>query len=381
MAWLYLPGVEDSNSDSPLLSELITEQSPTLKGNVRPLRSWLRTWNAGGWIRLLSGMTLQPSQAMSLAHSWIRSTLSQRDSLASRGQSQAAKKEPMTSDGSGLSYSDWFARYDPEASSWRTSQVSFMEELNTFSETWPRSGSVRNGKVSERQTLARPIAGSGSSSWPTVRANDPEKRGNISNDPRHGLPAIAQHWATPVGHDHKSEKSTLGRSLGREAHQWQTPAAYLGKTRNPDGHKGENLLMLPGQAENWATPMAADSAQGDIENENTKYVTTGTGRLRKISNNGESGSLRLAREVKHWATPTASDDEHKVTVNSSQPGLVGEVDHFNGRPVHKALKVGGKLSKSDQTSLPRLNPKFVEWLMGWPEGWVGLTNSESSATE
>jgi hypothetical protein len=155
----------------------------------------------------------------------------------------------------------------------------------------------------------------------------------------------------------------------------------LGKTRNPDGHKGENLLMLPGQAENWATPMAADSAQGDIENENTKYVTTGTGRLRKISNNGESGSLRLAREVKHWATPTASDDEHKVTVNSSQPGLVGEVDHFNGRPVHKALKVGGKLSKSDQTSLPRLNPKFVEWLMGWPEGWVGLTNSESSATE
>jgi len=246
MAWLYLPGVEDSNSDSPLRSELITEQSPTLKGKQRPLRSWLRTWNAGGWIKHLSGMTLEPSQAMSLAHSWITSTLSQQDSLASRGQSQETEREPMTSDGSGPSSLDWFARYDPEASSWRTSQVSFMEELNTFSETWPRSGSLRNGQVSERQTL--------------------------------------------VHHTEESESSS-------------------------------------------------------------------------------------------WATPTASDDEHKVTVNSLQPGLVGEADRFSGRPVHKALKVGGKLSKSDQTSLPRLNPKFVEWLMGWPEGWVGLTNSESSATE
>ena len=360
--WLYIPdlpylqGVEDSNSDSPLRSELITEQSPTLKGNARPLRSWLRTWKEGGWIRLLSGMTLQPLQAMSLAHSWITSTLSQQDSLASRGQSPDSEKEPMTSDGSGLSSSDWFARYDPEASSWRTSQVSFMEELNTFSETWPRSGSMRNGQVFEHQTLAHPTA------------------------------------------------------------------------------ESESL--------SWASPVAADAAQGDIENENTKYVTTGTGRLPKISNNGESGSLGLAREVKHWATPeardwkghtitenhpegynhalpndvamwmtptvmsandkfknipkdlsrlssqgvvwstpTASDDEHKVSVNSSQPGMVGEVDHFNGRPVHKALQVGGKLSKSDQTSLPRLNPKFVEWLMGWPESWLVLTNSESSATE
>jgi DNA (cytosine-5)-methyltransferase 1 len=96
MAWLYLPEAGDSNSDSLLPSENITDQSPTLKGKQRPLQSWQRTWNEGGWIRLLSGMTLQPSQAMSLAHSWITSTLSQQDSLANRGQSQDSEKEPMT---------------------------------------------------------------------------------------------------------------------------------------------------------------------------------------------------------------------------------------------------------------------------------------------
>ncbi len=313
MAWLYLPEVGDSNSDSPLRSELITDQSPTLKGSVRPLRSWLRTWKEGGWIRLLSGMTLQPSQAMSLAHSWITSTLLQQDSLASRGQSQENEKKLMTNDGSGLTSSDWFARYDPEASSWKTSQVSFMEELNTFSETWPRSGSMRNGQVFERQTLAHLIAGNGSLSW-------------------------------------------------------QTPATFQGKYRRQIGQTERADLLLPGQAENWATPMAADSAQGDIENENTKYMTTGTGRLRKISNSGESGSLGLAREVKHWQTPSANEDA-AGTIN-------GNMQHMLSHQVQVAT---GITSTNDTGQ--RLNPLFVEWLMGWPEGWLETTDSESSGTE
>jgi hypothetical protein len=274
MAWLYLPGVEDSNSDSPLRSENITEQSPTLKGNVRPLRSWLRTWDAGGWIKLLSGMTLQPSQAMSLAHSWIRSTLSQQDSLASRGVMLEPEEEPRTNAGSGTISGDWLLRYDPDTSFWRTRQVSlFTAELEPFSATFPRSGSMRNGQVFERAMSVRPIAGRGSSFWPTAVA-DEVKSGTRNHQ---------------------------GRSLNKEVHT--------------------------------------------------------------------------------WATPTASDDEHKVTVNSLQPGLVGEVDRFSGRPVQEALKIGGKLSKSDQTSLPRLNPKFVEWLMGWPEGWLELTDYVSSGTE
>jgi len=337
MAWLYLPGVEDSNSDSPLRSELITEQSPTLKGNVRPLRSWQRTWNAGGWIRLLSGMTLEPSQAMSLAHSWIRSTLSQPGSPVSPGVSQEGEQEPPTTDGSGPTSSRFLGQFTPNGRFLKTSPDFFEVDSDPSSLILPRSGSMMlNGQVFERRMSVRPIAGNASSSWPTARAaeakgvayqydqgdhnkprlsltgeaenwptaraNDPEKRGDISNDPRHGLPAIAQHWATPVADEVKSgTRNHQGRSLNKEVHT--------------------------------------------------------------------------------WATPTASDDEHKVTVNSLQPGLVGEVDRFHGRPVQEALKIGGKLSKSDQTSLPRLNPKFVEWLMGWPQGWLELTGSASSGTE
>ena len=313
MAWLYLPEVEDSNSDSPLLSELITEQSPTLKGSVRPLRSWLRTWNAGGWIKHLSGMTLQPSQAMPLAHSWIRSTLSQQDSLASRGQLQETEKELMTNDGSGLSYSDWFARYDPEASSWRTSQVSFMEELNTFSETWPRSGSMRNGQVFEHQTLAHPTAESGSLSWPTPTAMIdsgkpmPDRKPNPNGGQKPPLVNVAASWQTPTTIDIQ---------------------------RTPEGVKNRIAYR---------------------ESIGRKFVVGGLGE--------QSG---------YWMTPTARDfKDGDGTANVETNGLLG-------RQAPRTVMPG---QESQNDTGQRLNPIFVTALMGWREGWLDLTNSESSATE
>ena len=305
MAWLYLPEVGDSNSDSPLLSENITDQSPTLKGKQRPLQSWQRTWNEGGWIRLLSGMTLQPSQAMSLAHSWITSTLSQQDSHASRGQSQDNAKEPMTNDGSGLSSSDWFAKYDHEASSWRTSQVSFMEELNTFSETWPRSGSMRNGQVFEHQTLAHPIGGNESSSWPTVTTQEvPHENVELTETGRR-----------------KTKDGTNSHSLNLQdrAAMWQTPATFQGKSRRQANQTERNEPLLLGQAENWLTPSANEDAAGTVD-----------GKMQNMLS-------------------------------------------------HQAQVKIGVTSQND--SGQRLNPLFVEWLMGWPEGWLETTDSESSATE
>ena len=282
MAWLYLPGVEDSNSDSNLPSGNITDVSPTLKGKSRPHQSWQRTWNDPnqGWIKHLSGMMLEPSQAMSLAHSWIRSTFSQQDSPASRGASQEGEKEPMTSVGSGLSSSDWFARYDPGAFSWKMSQASFMEELNTYSATWPRSGSLRNGQVFERQTLAHRTAGNGCSSW-----------------------------ATPTGRDYKDGDGTANvptnALLGRQAPRTPMPG---NKSMNNTGQQ-------------WSTPKADHSYR--------------------------QGKVAPSEGVTHGRT-----------LGGDSIGWTGELEGTR----------------------KRLNPLFVEWLMGWPEGWVGLTNSESSAT-
>jgi DNA-cytosine methyltransferase len=97
----------------------------------------------------------------------------------------------------------------------------------------------------------------------------------------------------------------------------------------------------------------------------------------------ESSSNERQRQVQEHADrsipPLASDDGHKVTVNSGQAGLIGDADRFHGRPIQTALS-GDESLKHDPT-LPRLNPKFVEWLMGWPVDWLELTDFASSETE
>lgn len=149
------------------------------------------------------------------------------------------------------------ANYDPSTSSWRTSQRCFLGGWETFSETWPRSGMMRSGIAFQLQPLVRltdetaygywptPNAMSNDKTpcltdarlaweseprangakvqarlqdaaafWPTPRANDAEKRGQIANDPRNGLPAAVM-YPTPTRSMHKgSSKGAMTRSSG-----------------------------------------------------------------------------------------------------------------------------------------------------------------------
>lgn len=75
---------------------------------------------------------------------------------------------------SGESSRAWFARLSPDGSEWRTPQCSLLEDSESFSETWPRSGSMRSGTCYPRPTLAPSICVSGSGSLlptPTVCGN------------------------------------------------------------------------------------------------------------------------------------------------------------------------------------------------------------------
>lgn len=65
-----------------------------------------------------------------------------------------------------------FAYYDPATSLWKTSRSSEAEDLETFSETWPRSGMTRSGTAFRLRPLAPPISVTGSCLWPTPTATD-----------------------------------------------------------------------------------------------------------------------------------------------------------------------------------------------------------------
>jgi hypothetical protein len=63
-----------------------------------------------------------------------------------------------------------------------------------------------------------------------------------------------------------------------------------------------------------------------------------------------------ATESSLWPTPTVDDSKNVNPKGNRRPGLVSAVREALGNP-----SIGGKL-----------NPTWVEWLMGFPEGWTDL---------
>jgi hypothetical protein len=140
------------------------------------------------------------------------------------------------------------------------------------------------------------------------------------------------------------------------------------------------------------TPTCADATMGAILNDNTKLITLKSGKLRKISNQGVSGSIGLARTVAMWPTPQARD--YKGSSDRSLKGLELDLptkvkmwptptchlakeqdsptESTRNTPSLTHLARGG-----DKTQPRHLNPTWVEWLMGWPLGWTDLKPLET----
>ena len=123
-----------------------------------------------------------------------------------------AKASPESSQDSGWRWPASFAKYSPDSSSWKIRQCSLLGGLESFLETWPRWGSMRNGECLERTTLAPPIIERESGSWlPTPTASDTGgyNRGGSSGRVgpiRPGLKMMARQnmWPTPTARDWKS---------------------------------------------------------------------------------------------------------------------------------------------------------------------------------
>ena len=123
-------------------------------------------------------------------------------------------ESPGQDPGSGLRCADWFARFDPVSSSWKTSQLYLDGVWESYSETWPRAGTMRNGTAYRRPPLAPLTAVIGFSSLPTPVAaewtsNIGGSRGRVGKV-RYSLIGMARYgmWPTPTAADSKSSRNT-----------------------------------------------------------------------------------------------------------------------------------------------------------------------------
>lgn len=117
--------------------------------------------------------TLPTSEQMSLP---LMSSL--QDSHASQSASPVSGSPKTMNAGSGPMWTDSFAFYDPESSSWKTSQGSLVPDSMTSSVGWPRAGTTRNG-TAYRLAPSAPLTVVTGCSWlPTPQATDNRNRGS-----------------------------------------------------------------------------------------------------------------------------------------------------------------------------------------------------------
>lgn len=129
--------------------------------------------------------------------------------------------------------SESFAKYDPITALWKTRQFSLLGGLVSFSATWPRWGTMRNGACSEQFTPEYLIEGKeygfSEALWPTATVNGWRSEGSILQ-----LRAKVENLEI-------SEAMAMAMAMGSLRPQrmktWPTPcAASHGKSNG--GHSG-----------------------------------------------------------------------------------------------------------------------------------------------
>lgn len=276
------------------------------------------------WTRHRSGETSEPLREDPSLEWWIQSL---RAGPARTSPTPGAGKVSGkgTAAGSGSRSSECFARFAPGSSSARTSQLCLDGEWTPYSETFPAWGLMRSGELFRLLTWEpRTFAGE-SSSWATP--NSADGTGTHGGGQNRSLRTDVSRWSTPQSFDSKDcQRSTEARERALEK----------------GGCRNLREDVLP-----WPTPKASAENYGQPRE-------------------NDRGDLQAAAGL--WSTPTTRDWKDGACAGSAVEtnGLLGRQVCRTSLPDPPSEKPGQPSSKSTR----RLNPLFVEWLMGFPIGWL-----------
>ena len=179
-------------------------------------------------------------------------------------------------------------------------------------------------------TLANPLAPLANDAEPTTL----DTYGLGSEPPLASYDPDTQFWKTSedisLWGDYKSLESLPKSGMTRNG------VLY----RQPDWVRpiDETELLL------WPTPTTQESEHP---------AATWNDKGRRVAASGTTHSMNLADAVQIWPTPTADDASNVNPKPNRFRGLVAAVN--------ETTPIGGKL-----------NPTWVEWLMGFPPGWTDL---------
>ena len=264
--------------------------------------------------------------------------------------------------------SELLASFDPATYFWKTSQQSLLtDSWEPFSETWPRAGMMRDGRVyRHRQPVPRTtvIGGGALRNVPTPTVNGNYNRKGASQNSGDGLATYVKMWPTPTATlaDHGGRitpsKARSGGTLIEAVSQrmWPTPVADDACNRKEGKWNSRGEPKLSAQVKMWPTPQTRGyTNDGDL-----------AALARMCANYEEMKGMAYGASDKKkrsfWPTPCAS------AAKGSSPASLTRTDgrsRSNDRPDHAVMGLDGG----------QLNPDWTEWLMGFPIGHTALKPS------
>ncbi len=344
--------ISDLNEQSQICaSSLMVRSKPS------PSRTWSLKWKRDSWTQLLSGRILKPSHARTFVTEWT--------SLwpvipASHFLQQEIDSAPMTRATSGHTSPDQYELFAPECVFSRMSKDTSALDSERSLESWNQWVTRCRGEYSARLKSVLPTKGSGSSSWPTANARD-WKDGSAQCNQR----------AMDAGHQ---------VTLARAATCWSTPSTMMGAMYPETNAEKRNSPSLATQVVMWPTPTTAEA--GKIS------CCPNYGQL-GLSNHPEVHGYQVNRpKLEKSRSGLPAQDNHNMPGSRPESWETPECKNHVGYQVDRT---GAMWPRLGSQVAGKLNPRWVETLMGLPIGWtmpscaspvtIVPTNCASSATE
>jgi hypothetical protein len=213
----------------------------------------------------------------------------------------------------------------------------FGEQWETFSGPWPKWGMCLDGVASELPTWEPATVDRESSSWLTPMTPNGGRKLDMATTLRKGV-------------DANGIKRTV--DLSNQAEYWPTPvrqdaaAAARGTTTTGVMHPGTTLTDA---TRNWPTPAQRDSRDPNLRSYQERSDTKKGEQLNNFVAHNWPSPLDLV------LPPGAS---FCIMITCFAPLFL----YLSGALPSPYNKLESMLRR-------KLNPDFVDWLMGWPVGW------------
>lgn len=172
MSWLFSQALVAAYSQATC-----SDGAPSVQSSETPTpsQSWPHGRTKARCLPSRFGTTWQPSTGGRGAEllTWFLAASRARTSALQASEPGSTANAP----GCGPTWPVSLARFDPVSCAWKTPQLSLFGDLGGCLETWPRSGSMRNGECWARPMLEPRTNGTAFGSWPTLKASDGLKGG------------------------------------------------------------------------------------------------------------------------------------------------------------------------------------------------------------